>query len=238
MSVGRGDGGPVLPPKVGSGHVIPERHSGDVGFGWAGPCLVPVEQSSQLPATAPVIEENVAVVQIVMTQRRRLRAGEQFRVTIQQAVEGVSRSAIHHAELGPTTQRLEQAQTRRPTLPVQLAEGAEADRLQCQHRVGKLPVSRCDLKRLELWPDPLPGDSLDMLKQEIPPSGVPRVVRRKHRKHRGHRHTGGSRESGDRLGSLEVNQPVVGAADLQHQAPRVGQLHSNHGSLATHLQQI
>ena len=119
------------------------------------------------------MEENVAVVQVVMTERRRLRAGEQVGVTIQQAVKQVSRSAIHHAELGSMMQRIEKALTGGPSHGVQLAEGAETDRLQRQHRAGDLPVCGGDLRGRELWPDLLPGDTFDMLPQEISPAGVP-----------------------------------------------------------------
>jgi hypothetical protein len=129
LPVGHGDGGAVHPPKVGSGHVIPERHSSDVGFGWAAHALSQVEQFGELPAPAPVPKENVAVVQVVMTKRRQLPAGEQFRVTIQQAVERVSRSAVHHADVGSMTERVEEALTGGPSLAVQLTEGVEADRL-------------------------------------------------------------------------------------------------------------
>jgi hypothetical protein len=78
----------------------------------------------------PATEEKVAVVQVVMTERWELRAGEQLRVPIQQPVKQVSRSAVHHAELGSMTQRVEEALTTGPTLAVQLAEGFVAYRLQ------------------------------------------------------------------------------------------------------------
>ena len=74
-----------------------------------------------------------------------------------------------------------------------------------------------------------------MLQQEVSPSGMPGVVRRKHR---WRRHAGGSGESGDRLGSLEVDRPVIPVGDLQHQPLRVRQLHLENVGLATRLQQV
>jgi hypothetical protein len=49
-----------------------KRHPGDVGLGWAGPGLVPVQQCNQPACVGGPAEQDVGVMKVVMAQRRRM----------------------------------------------------------------------------------------------------------------------------------------------------------------------
>ena len=83
----------------------------------AGPGLVPIEDRSEPPAARRSLEDEVAVVEVVMAEHRALAAIEVIGLAVEQMLEQASSAFIFDAELGSVPQRTEKIPRRGSEAP-------------------------------------------------------------------------------------------------------------------------